>query len=157
MATEEQKKERMQRLYNSVIFGFARGLYDLFEEASQATVTKIGNGILSTMENELGLEVAGEDPKDMLTEISRLLVDEYGMVKDSTIDINGDTIHIFCEGCRLWNVTMDLKAADIPPFTCVPMMMARAALRERLGRKARFINIEHDNEKHTCEINLELL
>ena len=80
MATMEEKKLRQLRLFNNLIFGFAKGLYDLFGDSAMATVDTIGEDILEEMEHELGLEIHGENPETILTEIERLLVDEYGLV-----------------------------------------------------------------------------
>ncbi|NOZ95666.1 MAG: hypothetical protein GXP47_13155 [Acidobacteria bacterium] len=157
MATEEQKKERMRRLFNDIIFGYGKGLWDLFGEASQATAETIGEDILEDMERELGLEIHGENPQALLTEIERLIIDEYGMVKSARLEISDHEVDIFCEGCQLWNVTQQLKEAGVPPYHCVPMMMARAALHKRLGKKARLIGIKHDAEKRSCEIDIELV
>ena len=38
MATMEEKKLRQLRLFNDLIFGFAKGLYDLFGDSALATV-----------------------------------------------------------------------------------------------------------------------
>ena len=157
MATDEQKKERMRRLFNDIIFGYGKGLWDLFGEASQATAETIGEDILEDMEHELGLEIHGEDPQSLLTEIERLMIDEYGMVKNARLEIQDHEIVISCEGCQLWNVTQQLKEAGVPPYHCVPMMMARAALHKRLGKKARLSGIDHDPENRTCEIKVELV
>jgi len=157
MATEEQKKVRQVRVFNDIIFGFAKGLYDLFGESALATVDTIGEDILEDMEHELGLEIHGENPQDILAEIERLLVDEYGFCKGARLVINGDEIDMFVEGCMLWNATKQLREAGIPPYTCVPIMMASAALHKRLGRKAKFVKIEQDNAKFACDIDFHLL
>jgi len=157
MATEEQKKARLLRLCNDILFGFGKGLYDLFGEASLATVESIGEDILEDMEHELGLEIHGEDPQSILTEIERLMVDEYGLVKNASLKISEHEIDLICERCQFWKATADLKEAGVPPYTCVPMMMASAALHKRLGRKVRFMKIVQDQDKRTCEIDLELV
>lgn len=159
MATEEQKKIRQLRLFNDLIFGFAKGLYDLFGESALAMADTIGEDILQEMEHELGLEIQGENPQDILTELERLLVDEYGLVKDIRIEINEETHHIdmVCEGCLLWRATRDLREEDVPPFTCVPMMMATAALRKRLGRRAKFVGITQEPESRVCDIDFVML
>ncbi|MBN1180456.1 MAG: hypothetical protein JXD18_14695 [Anaerolineae bacterium] len=157
MATMEEKKLRQLKLFNDLIFGFAKGLYDLFGESALATVDTIGEDILEEMEHELGLEIHGEDPQDLLTEIERLLIDEYGLVKYAKLVIADHEIDMICEGCLLWKATGDLRAEGIPPFTCVPMMMAAAALHKRLGRKAKFVSIEQDLEKRLCDIDFHLM
>ena len=157
MATMQEKKLRQLKLFNDIIYGFARGLYDLFGESAVATVDSIGEEILTDMEHELGLEIAGEDPKDILMEIERLLVDEYGLCKSADLVIDDKHIDLKCEGCLLWQATQHLKEDDIPPYTCVPMMMASAALHKRLGVKAKFVEIKQDMETRMCDIDYELL
>jgi SHS2 domain-containing protein len=143
-------------MFNDIVFGFAKGLYDLFGEAALATVDTIGEDILEDMEHELGLEIQGETPEDILTEIERLLVDEYGMCKSARLEIEDHEIDMICEGCLLWRATLDLQEAGVPPYTCVPMMMASAALHKRLGKKARFVSIEQDMDKRICDIDFHL-
>ncbi len=157
MATMEEKKLRQLKLFNDIIFGFAKGLYELFGDTAIATVDTIGEDILEDMEHELGLEIAGEDPKDILTEIERLMVDEYGLCKSAELVMEDNEIDLICEGCLVWRATSALREEGIPPYTCVPMMMASAALHKRLGRKAKFISIEQDEEKRICDIDFHLM
>jgi hypothetical protein len=157
MATMQEKKLRQLKLFNDIIYGFARGLYDLFGESAVATVDSIGEEILTDMEHELGLEIAGEDPKDILMEIERLLVDEYGLCKTADLVIDDKKIDLTCEGCLLWKATRELQKDDIPPYTCVPMMMASAALHKRMGVKAKFVDIHQDMDKRLCDIDFEIM
>ncbi|MGC9400484.1 MAG: hypothetical protein ACP5HM_15295 [Anaerolineae bacterium] len=159
MATMEEKKLRELRLFNNLISGFAKGLYELFSDSALATIDTIGENVLQEMEDELGLEIQGEKPQDILTEIGRLLEDEYGLVKSARLEIDPEArkIDIRCESCRLWKMSWDLQEEGIPPYTCVPMMMASSALRKRLGRRAKFIAIEQDSDKHICDIHFRLL
>jgi hypothetical protein len=155
----EQKKLRQLRLFNDIIFGFSKGLYDLFGDSALAAVDTLGEDILEEMEHELGLEIQGENPQDILTEIERLLVDEYGLVKSARLEIHPETheIDMICEGCLLWKATKDLTEAGVPPITCAPMMMASAALHKRLGRKAKFVAIRQEDAGHICDIDFHLL
>jgi len=156
MATEEVKKARQLKLCNDILFGFAKGMYDLFGESALATVDEIGDDIIGEMEHELGLEIHGEDPQAILTELGRLLMDEYGMYQQGKIQISDHQIDVVIERCMFWSATKDLSEAGVPPYTCVPMMMAAAALRKRLGKKARFMGIQQDLEKRTCDIDFHL-
>jgi hypothetical protein len=157
MATMEQKKLRQLKLFNDIIFGFGKGLYDLFGDSALATADAIGEDILEEMEHELGLEIHGEDAQTILTEIERLLLDEYGLVKSASLTMADHEIDIICEGCLLWRATTDMLEAGAPPFHCVPMMMAEAALHKRLGRKPKFVGITQDREKHICDIDFHML
>jgi hypothetical protein len=153
----EEKKLRQLRLFNDLIFGFAKGLYDLFGDSALATVDTIGEDILEEMEHELGLEIQGENPQDILTEIERLMVDEYGLVKHAKLVMEDHHIDMICEGCLLWKCTSDLEAEGVPPYACVPMMMSSAALHVRLGRKAKLVGVERDTDKRLCDIDFKML
>jgi hypothetical protein len=159
MATEEQKKIRQLRVFNDIVAGFGEGLYDLFGDTAIATIDSIGEDILEEMEHELGLEIHGEDPQDILTEIERLLVDEYGFLKKAKLEMHPETheIDMICEGCLMWRATKALSARGVPPYVCVPMMMASAALHKRLGKKAKFVKIDQTDEGHICDIDFHLL
>ena len=152
MATEEQKKGRQLRIFNDIIAAFAKGLYELFDDSALAMADTIGTELLVEMEQELGLEIAGEDPQEILTEVERLLVDEYGMSKDASMTIDGDKIDMKIEKCIMWKATEDLLKNDVPPFTCVPMMMASASLHKRLGKKSKFEGINQDTDNRICHI-----
>ena len=157
MATEQQKKERQVHLFNTLIFGYSKGLYDLFGDSALATVDSIGESILAEMEHELGLEIQGVNAQDILTEIERLLLDEYGICKKARISIDGNEVGVTVEGCMLWKTTLALRDAGVPPYGCVPMVMASTALRKRLGQKAKFLSIEIDEAKQQCCIGLRLM
>lgn len=162
MATEEQKKARQIRLFNDIIFGFGKGLYDLFGDSAVATVDTIGEDVLEEMEHELGLEIHGEDPQDILMEIERLLIDEYGLVESATIKITDHEaghheVHVVYHGDLLFRATREMVEAGMPPLTAVPFMLAKAALDKRLGKKARFKKIEIDNATRSVNIEFDVV
>ncbi len=157
MATEEQKKMRLIKLFNDVVFGFGKGLYDLFGDSAMATVDTIGEDIIEEMEHELGLEIHGEDPQEILIELERLLIDEYGLFKSATIKIADHEVDLICEGCVLWHATQDMLATGAPPFHCVPMMIAEAALHKRLGKRAKFVGLTQDKDKRICDLDFHLM
>ena len=155
MASEEQKKTRQIKLFNEVIFGLCKGMWELLGEGAYATVTEIGEEILEEIEHDMGLEIQGENPEDMLTEIERLLVDELGACKKASLKIEGKRIDMVIEGDILQHSYLDLKKEGIQPFVCPSMMIASAALRERLGLKERLIGITVDDDK--IDIAFEML
>lgn len=157
MAAEEQKKTRLLKLFNDIVFGYGKGLYDLFGDTAMATVDSIGEDIIEEMEHEMGLEIHGEDPQSILTELERVLVDEYGLLKKASFKIEEHEVDVICEGCELWHATQDILATGAPPFHCVPMMIAEAALHKRLGKRARFVGITQDKDKHICDIDFHMV
>lgn len=159
MATEDQKKARLLGMVNTVFFGFAKGMYDLFGDSALATTVSIGEDIIEEMERELGLEIHGEDPQSILTELERLLVDEYDLMKSADLDIHPETheVDIVCHECRFWSATTELAREGVPPYSCVPMMIASAALRKRLKKKAKFVGIKQNMETKTCDIDMHMI
>lgn len=136
MATEEQKKENLIRVKNLMIAGMAEAMWELFGESCYATMTQVGQDMLSIMEKEMGLEIAGENPKDVLTEIGRLFVDEMGYVDSFSVDQEGNKLHLHVDNCRGWAMTQQiLKTGVEEPFTCPIMNVGQAAL-GRMGIQA---------------------
>ena len=155
MATEEQKKARQMKLFNEVIFGLAKGMWELFGEGAYATATEVGEEIIEEMEHDMGLEIHGENPQDILTELERIYVDELGGSKLAAIKIKDDRIDVLIEDCILLHACRDLQKEGIRPFTCIPMMLAAGALRERLGLKERVDNIVIEGNK--CDIDFIMM
>jgi hypothetical protein len=136
MASEEQKKQNLIRMKNLMIEGMAKALWDLFGESANATMIDVGKDILEIMENEMGLEVAGEDPKDVMTEIGRIFVDEFGYIESFSVEQNGNEITLKVDKCIGWNLTQAiLKTGVDVPFTCPIMNVGQASLM-RLGKPA---------------------
>jgi len=136
MATEEQKKQNLIRMKNLMIEGMAKALYDLFGESAQATMIEVGKDILGIMEKEMGLEIAGENPKDLMTEVGRIFVDEFGYVESFQVEESGSEISLYVDNCKGWHLTQQILKTGVDiPFTCPIMNVGQAALM-RLGMPA---------------------
>jgi len=129
MASEEQKKQNLIRMKNLMIAGMAKALYDLFGESAQATMMEVGKDILGIMEKEMGLEIAGENPKDLMTEVGRIFADEFGYVESFQVEENGNEISLYVDNCMGWNLTQHIMKTGVDiPFTCPIMNVGQAAL-----------------------------
>ncbi len=157
MATEEEKKRNLARLNAMIIYGLEKGLWDLFGESALATTNTIGNGMLEILEKNMGLEIEGEAPQDILTEIGRLFVDEYGIASDFDITKDGDDINFDVKNCVLMHVEKDLIADGIKPFVCPYLNIAAAAMRRRLGVKTSISQFDVDTEAHHCQLCFKLV
>ncbi len=157
MATEEEKKRNLARLNAMIIYGLEKGLWDLFGESALATTNTVGEGMLELMEKNMGLEIEGEDPQDILTEIGRLFVDEYGIATDFDIEKEGDDINFDVKNCVLMHVEKDLIEAGIKPFVCPYLNIAAAAMRRRMGVKTSISQFEVDVENHQCKLCFRLI
>jgi hypothetical protein len=157
MATEEDKKRNLARINAMIIYGLEKGLWDLFGETALATTNTIGNGMLEILEKSMGLEIAGEDPQDVLTEIGRIFVDEFGIATDFDIIKNDDNIDFEVKNCVLMNVEKDLISDGIKPFVCPYLNIAAAAMRKRMETKTRISKIEVNTEAHTCNLQFQMI
>ena len=136
MATEEAKKKNMMRMMTLMIGGMAKALYDLFGETAYATMSEVGKSLLSIMEDEMGLEVVGEDPQEVITEIGRIFTDEMGFVADFKVESTGNELSLIVDKCAGWNLTQSiLKHGVEVPFTCPIMNVGQAAL-AKMGKHA---------------------
>jgi hypothetical protein len=130
MATEEKKKENRLRLTNMALLSLASSTWDTLGESSFAFSGAMGNHILEIMEKEMGLEIAGEDPMDVMTEIGRIFVDEFGFCSDIEINNDSDNYQVKVKNCVNRAFTDKLMAAGVEkPFICPIMNACQAALR----------------------------
>ena len=157
MATEEEKKRNLARINAMIIYGLEKGLWDLFGESALATTNAVGEGMLELLSKNMGLEIDGEDPQDILTEIGRLFVDEYGIATDFDITKEGDTVSLNVKHCVLMQVEKDLIAAGIKPFVCPYLNIAAAAMRHNLSAKTHIKQLDANPETHRCTLVFEMI
>ena len=157
MATEEEKKRNLARINAMIIYGLEKGLGDLFGESALATTNTVGAGMLEVLEKSMGLEIDGENPQDMLTEIARIFVDEYGIALDFDAHQEGDRVALQVKRCVLMQVEKDLVAQGIKPFVCPCLNIAAAAMRQRMDAKTKISQFDIDTEAHICTLGFELL
>ncbi len=157
MATEEEKKRNLARINAMIIYGLEKGLWNLLGESALALSTTVGEGMLEQMEQAMGLEIEGEEPQDILTEIGRIFVDEIGIAVGFGLTKQGDQVSLDVDHCVLLNVEEDLIASGIQPFMCPYLNIAAAAMRQRLGGKTQITKIEVDQENRRCSLRFELL
>ena len=134
MASEEQKKQHQLRLSNMALVGITAGVWQTLGESAFALSGPMGNQILGMMEKEMGLEVAGESPQAVVTEIARIFVDEFGFASDIQIEAQGEQ-SLQLKVCQCVNRTFTdklMEAGVEKPFICPILNACQAALR-RMG------------------------
>lgn len=131
MATDEQKKVNQYRLMSMALTGLASGVWNTLGDSAFAFSGPMGNQILRTMEKEMGLEVAGESPLDVMTEISRIFVDEFGFASNITVtEVEDEHFEIRVHNCINRRYTDELVAAGVEkPFICPILNACQASLR----------------------------
>jgi hypothetical protein len=113
--------------------------------------------MLEVLEHQMGLEIEGEDPQDILTEISRIFVDEYGIAQDVVLTQQDDTVTLEVKHCVLLQVEKDLVADGIKPFVCPFLNIAEAAMSRRLQAKTKLAQFDVQPEAHLCRLAFEIL
>lgn len=137
MATEEQKKRQMVRVFSLMIEGLARGIYDLFEDSAYALMKSVGENLLGIMQKEMGLEIEGEEPADVLNELLRIWVDEIGFFEEASVEEIDNGWQIVGHNCKGWNLSQKLLESGVKePFTC-PIMNSMNAALGKMGVKTR--------------------
>ena len=134
MATEDAKKRNQYRLMSMALTGLSTGVWNTLGESAFAFSGLMGRQILTVMEDEMGLEVAGESPHDVVDEIGRLFVDEFGFAAEITVSSKSeDHMELKVRNCINRKYTDELMAAGVAkPFICPILNASQAALR-RMG------------------------
>jgi len=137
MATEEAKKKQMVRVFSLMIAGLAKGIYDVLDDSAYALMRGVGKDILEILQKEMGLEIKGEEPEDVLNELMRIWVDEIGFIEDANINKTDSGWVVTGHHCKGWNLTQKILASGVKePFTCPIMNTMNAAL-EKMGIKTK--------------------
>lgn len=136
MATDEQKKENRLRLTNLALLSLSSSTWNMLGETSFSFSGPMGTQILNVMEKEMGLEIAGETPKDVMMEIARIFVDEFGFAGQiEVIEHDADHFEVKVHECVNRSFTDKLVAAGVEkPFIC-PILNANQAALRRMGFK----------------------
>ena len=157
MATEEEKKRNLGRINAMIIYGLEKGLWDLLGESALAISTHVGEGMLEKLEKTMGLEIAGEDPQDILTEIGRIFVDEIGIASQFDVTEEGDDVTFQVQNCVLLKTERDLINEGIQPFMCPFLNIAASAMRQRLQIQTQVREIDVDVEGKHCSLCFRMI
>ena len=155
MATEEQKKENLVRLMGMTIRGLALGIWDMVEESSLALGPSMGEQLLQVMEKEMGLELAGEDRADVLNEVARLFVDEFGFAQHVDVAPTEGGAAMIVHNCALLKLTGQLSEDGVEPFLC-PYRNVVAAGAKRGNIKMRS-SVDFAPELKKCTITFKAI
>lgn len=118
MATDEEKKANQMRLLGMVFTSMARGFWEMVEDGALALGPTLGKQLLNVMENEMGLEIAGENTQDVINEMGRLFVDEFGFAQKVDVQQNQDGIALHVHNCVLKAMDAELTRDGVEPYIC---------------------------------------
>jgi hypothetical protein len=155
MATDAKKAENQLKMHQMIITGMALGIWDLIGETAKAISPRIGEQLLTIAEKEAGLEIAGESPDHILTEVGRLFVDEIGGASAAELEVNGNELSLKLRDTPGRELLRPLVAAGVEPFF-EPVMCIGVAALARLGKRAR-VSMEAWEEGKGGIIHFELV
>jgi hypothetical protein len=156
MATEQQKYANRARLWGLTVVGMTMGIWDMVEEASVALSPQIGAQLLTMLEKQLGLEIAGEKPDHLLVELGRIFVDEYGYASEVKVAGADKSFQVTMENAVGTAEFAMMKARGVEKAFSHPFFCAALAAFARLGLKARG-EVVADAANKRIVINFELI
>jgi hypothetical protein len=156
MATEQDKLAHRLRLWALTAMGMGIGVWDMVQESAVSLSPTIGSATLTELEKQLGLEIAGEKPEDILTELGRIFVDEYGYASEAKVERTGNSLRVtLCNAVGMPEFT-NVQARGVEKMFFHPYFCTGLAALSRLGLKARG-TVEINNAAKSQIVTFELL
>jgi hypothetical protein len=156
MATDADKFANRARLWGLVTVAMTLGIWEIIEESAVTISPMIGNSLLQMLEKNLGFELAGEKPENMLVELSRIFIDELGYGSEAKVegsDKNFKLTIINAVGLPEFQALADRGVTK--PFSN-PIYCTGIAAMNRLGYKCR-AKVEIDLATRTQTTYFELI
>ena len=136
MATEEAKKDNRLRLASMYIVGLTGAIWDFVGDSALALRPQMGERMLQMLEKEMGLEIAGETPQDVMMEITRLFSDEFGFCGETEMETNGNTIVMKIKDSRDKVYAQAVAKAGVEKYFLSPILNSGLVALQRMGIKA---------------------
>jgi hypothetical protein len=136
MATDQEKITRREALWALTVSGMTLGIWEMVEESATAISPYIGNALLPMIEKQLGLEIAGGKPADLITEIGRIFVDEFGYASEAKVTATDKAVTIVLKNALGMKEGAALSATVKKQFANPVLCVGMAAL-VRAGMKCR--------------------
>ncbi len=137
MATEQKKLENQTRIGQMILIALAAAIWDFVGESAAALGNQIGEEILNLLEKEMGVEIAGEKPEDVLTELGRVVVDELGFAKVVEVKREGSCLILGASGTITGGAVRKLQELGVTKDFVSPGLNTGLAALKRIGIKAR--------------------
>lgn len=144
MTDESEKTQNKLRLANLALQSLAQGVWDFVGETAFALTPVMGEDILKGLEQEMGLKLQGQKPAEVIHQIGRLMVDEFGVIENFECQVTSDQkITIKVEACVQHAFCQELLNAGVTkPFICPLANACQAALRRLKLKVTRDINFD---------------
>ena len=136
MAIDLHKMDNNLLLTEITLGSLTTSTWNMLGETSFSFSRPMGTRILKFMEANMGLEIEGEDPKDVMIEISRVLVDEFGFCSNIEILEQSDGgYELKVKGCLKRDFCDVIAQAGVEKLFICPVLNSTQAALRRLGHK----------------------
>jgi len=135
---------------NDIIFELEKAFWDERGKGARFRVTTVGSDFFRT-KCLPGLQSVEID--EIVQAIERALQEE-GIVKRVSVEIDGRLLRVRIEGCAHRSVEDRLVAQGTKPFTCVPANLIVLAIEDKLDRPVELAEIKL--EDGACQVLLVL-
>ena len=135
MATDEQKKLNFIRLTSITLMSLSLSVWEMLGDTSFVFSKDMGAKILALLEKEMGLEIAGETPENVLLEVTRIFVDEFGYASDIDLDVTDTKIVMKVKNDMNFIYNQHLIATGVEKLFTDPLMNACEAALMRMDYK----------------------
>ena len=156
MATDQEKIMHLARLWGLAVMGMTIGIWDMVEESATSLSPGIGENILGELEKQLGLEIAGEKPEDILVELGRIFVDEYGYASEAKVERTDKIIRVSMLNAIGMPEFINVQDHGVEKLFSHPFLCTGLAALARSGVKARG-KVELDKAAKSQIVTFELL
>lgn len=157
MGTDMEKTANRARMWGLTCLGMTMGIWDMVEEASVSLSPAIGAQLLRMAEKQLGLEIAGESPEHILTELARIFVDEFGYCSSADVKREGNVVSVtLVNAVGFVEFGMLIKEHGITKMFSHPFLCTGIAALNRLGVRSRS-NVAFDDENKGFVVSYELI
>jgi hypothetical protein len=135
---------------NDIIFELEKAFWDERGKGARFRVTTVGSDFFRTrcLPGLQSVEI------DEIVQVVERALQEEGIVKGVSVEIDGRLLRVRIEGCAHRSVEDRLVAQGTKPFTCVPANLIVLAIEEKLDRPVELAEIKL--EDGACHVLLVL-
>lgn len=135
MTLDSEKTEKKLRMISLALQSLTKGVWEFVGETATALTQVMGDDILKILEQDMGLQIQGKKPEEVLNQIGRIMVEKFNVIDNYECHQDDHKITIKVNNCILSEFDQELmKAGVTKPFICPISNACQAALR-RLNLK----------------------
>jgi hypothetical protein len=156
MMPENEKTQNKLRLTNLTLQSLTKGVWEFVGDTAFAMTQVMGEDILKVLEQDMGLKIQGQNPKEVVDQIGRIMVEKFGVIENYECNLDSNQkITIKVKSCIQNTFCQELYDAGITkPFICPHANACQAALRRLKLKVSRDIQVSPTGD---CTYSFEIM